>query len=130
MKPDTHIQFHWVVWFLISKRFFCIRSINPLTCVLNIFPICVSLFTLFMVFVIQKFLIFILSHVSICFFIVYSICVMLRSFHPKIYKYSPMLSSSTFTVLFFTFKASGIYCGGDDGIFFPQCLASCTNSIQ
>ena len=81
-----------------SRVFFlsCIGDISPLTCVLNIFPICVLLFTLFMAFVVQKFLIFMLSHVSVCFFIVCSICAMPRSFHPKSYKYSPVLSSSTF----------------------------------
>lgn len=52
-----HLEFYWVVW-LTSKKFFGIRDINLLTCVLNIFSSCVSFFTLFSVFVVQKFLIF------------------------------------------------------------------------
>lgn len=60
------------------------RDINPLTCVLNIFPICVLFFTSFMMFVVQKFLIFMLSHVPIFFLIIYSICAMPRSFYPNV----------------------------------------------
>ena len=63
---------------------------------------------------------FMLSRISICFFIVCSICAIPRSFHPKSYKYSPVLSSSTFKALFFTFKASGIYLGKRWHFFSPK----------
>lgn len=80
----AHLLFYWVVWLPVSQKVFCIQDINLLTCVLNIFPIFALFFTVLMVFVVQKFLIFMLPHVPIIFFMVYGIFAMPRSFHSKI----------------------------------------------
>lgn len=87
--------------------------------------LCFIFFTLFMVFVVQKFLIFMLSHVPIFFFSLFIAFVpCLEVSIQRLYKYSSMLSSSTFMSYFFTFKASGIYLRGMMGFLFFSQLAS------
>lgn len=79
-----------------------------------IFFSCLCLVFYFLtVFAVQKFLIFMLPHVPIFFFMVYGFFFChARSFHSRLCDYSCILSCNALVALFFAFRVSGIYLGG------------------